>query len=177
MLKDPGLSSLGADWWWTNVHKWGFGPQVATIIWGQQRHYPKPNAGQGIQAEARWTGTRDYSAVLTVPAALQFRQAWPWAWRSDCELDHATFNSQGVQQAASMLRKSWGTKAATPINMNGAMCPVEVPHQLGGTDLQKRLREEFQVAVDVAALGERGCFIRLSHAVYNTTRDFERNPW
>eukprot|EP00937_MAST-01D_sp_MAST-1D-sp2_P000190 g190.t1 len=66
--------------------------------------------------------------------------------------------------------------------MAAATCMVELPPALRiddtpgvpGGGVRAQLRAEFGVEAAVASFGDAGNFVRLSHALYNTPRDFER---
>eukprot|EP00937_MAST-01D_sp_MAST-1D-sp2_P000189 g189.t1 len=83
MLDELDVPALGADWWWANLHKWGQAPATATAVWAPARalratRHPIVSwrVGEGLQAEAGFTGTRDFAPVLAVPAALEYRRRW-----------------------------------------------------------------------------------------------------
>ena len=187
MLPDDELdvAALGADWWWSNLHKWGNAPATATAVWARSdllRDTPHPiiswRAGQGLQAESAFTGTRDYSAVLTAPAAMAYRSQW----RSGEGLAHAEHNRAGLCAAARMLEAAWGTMPPTPDSMAAATCMVELPPRLQINDIpgvpgagaRQQLRDRFSIEAAVANFGDKGNFVRLSHALYNTPADFTR---
>jgi isopenicillin-N epimerase len=94
------LQALGADIVFGNCHKWMLAPKGAAFLfvrreaqdlidpmvvsWGYQ---PTPEFASGSRFIdiLQWTGTKDPSAALTVPAALQFMQEHNWERvRAEC---------------------------------------------------------------------------------------------
>jgi isopenicillin-N epimerase len=76
------LDSLGADWYVGNCHKWLFAAKGCAFIFAspaaaRQLHPATVSNlyGQGFPTEFDWQGTRDYSAWLSVTAALEFLKA------------------------------------------------------------------------------------------------------
>ena len=76
---DFDATALGADWVTGNAHKWLFAPKGAAFLWAapeaQEGLHPtviSHGYGKGFQTEFAWTGTRDPSAWLAVPAAIDF---------------------------------------------------------------------------------------------------------
>jgi isopenicillin-N epimerase len=73
------IASIGADWYVGNCHKWLMAPKGSAFLWANPKrqadmHPPviSHGYGQGFTAEFDWTGTRDPSAWLAVPAAIDF---------------------------------------------------------------------------------------------------------
>ena len=73
------LTSLGADWYVSNAHKWLYAPRGSAMLW----------AGEAVTASTRpvvtshyielgfpqsfdYVGTRDYTGFLAIPAAIRF---------------------------------------------------------------------------------------------------------
>lgn len=73
------VKAVGADWYVSNCHKWLFAPRGTAFLHASDEvaaitrppvvsHY----VGMGFPRSFDWVGTRDYSAWLSVPAALRF---------------------------------------------------------------------------------------------------------
>jgi isopenicillin-N epimerase len=83
----PGMLSLDipaidADWYVGNCHKWLMAPRGSGFLWASpaKRADTHPlvishGYAQGFAAEFDWVGTRDPTAWLTVPAAIDFTSA------------------------------------------------------------------------------------------------------
>ena len=73
------LREYDADFYFSNVHKWGFAPKSVCFL-HVSPHFKEaihPNIignfyGEGFQREFFWTGTRDYSSYLTVRDSLSY---------------------------------------------------------------------------------------------------------
>ena len=183
------VGAVGADFYWTNLHKWSFAGPVATAMHARDEAslthvIPSWNAGLGLLAEARWTGTRDYTSLRAVPAAL----AYAATWRSAEDLDAPTFNALGLRQAAAQLRDAWGTATAyEEKDCFSSMGMVRLPDMDMSLDapgkpataasVRSRLRADYGVEAAVGGFPEDGAlrgFLRLSHAVYTTDDDVAR---
>ncbi len=85
------LDSLGADFYGGNLHKWLCAPKGAGFLYArpEMQHLIKPLvASWGYESETpsgstfidynEWWGTRDISAFLAVPAAIEFQAKHNW---------------------------------------------------------------------------------------------------
>ena len=79
---DETIATMGCDYFCAGAHKWMFAPKGCGFLWAHARvqdgiHPPviSHGCGKGFTAEFDWTGTRDFSSWLAVPAALDFLQA------------------------------------------------------------------------------------------------------
>jgi len=178
------VEDIGADWFWTNLHKWGFAPPVVTVVHGRRdlmnaTHHPivSWNYGQGLASECLFTGSRDYSAMLSVPCALEFLSTWrDEEGRTSQEHCH-----QRVLEAAALLSDAWGTELQ-PSSLVATQAMVQMPFDLDVSDIpgvpgqgvRSTLRERFKIEAAIGSFGERGNFVRLSYAIYNTHEDIAR---
>ena len=98
------------DVWVGNLHKWLSAPRpAAALICGSPeiRALMKPLAPSwgfedGFPTSFEWQGTSDYSAYLSVPAAIAFQEQWPYLQRD-------SHNRAVADGAAALLRNAWGT--------------------------------------------------------------------
>ncbi len=99
------------DVWVGNLHKWICAPRPAgALICGSPaiRALMKPLAPSwgfedGFPTSFEWQGTSDYSAYLSVPAAIAFQEQWPYAQRD-------MHNRNVADGATALLRNAWGTQ-------------------------------------------------------------------
>jgi isopenicillin-N epimerase len=170
------LGSLGADFWVGNLHKWLCAPKASAVLYAapQWRGKLRPLvASHGVFAgylpAFDWTGTRDPSAILAVPAALSFfkRAGWDAVWQHNNEL---------ARRGAELVAGDLGT--ATPDDgwLAAAMRLVRLPDPVEETvarALESQLFSEFGVVVPVTFHGGWQ-WLRLSAQLYNTIGDYER---
>jgi isopenicillin-N epimerase len=171
------LDALGADWYVGNCHKWLCAPKGSAFI--QQ--------GQGVAAavhptvisnffdagfpqEFDWQGTRDYSAWLSVPAAIDFLETF----------GVQRYQAQLVAQAsaaAQMLCERWQVALPAPAESFAAMVTVPWPHPEPGT-LENAIRwhdwlwHAHRIEVPVLPINGR-LWIRISAQIYNELSDYE----
>jgi isopenicillin-N epimerase len=174
------LDELGADFVSSNLHKWALAPKGAAFLyarpdkqhlveplvvsWGYESERPGPSR---FIDEQEWTGTRDYSAYLAVPAALQFMEEHDWgAVRQYC---HSL-----AQQARERICDLTGLAPISPDSTDWYMQMVTLPLPPCNSDeLKRRLYDEFQVEVPIVTWQEKP-FIRISIQAYNTSEDLDR---
>jgi len=187
------------SWWFANVHKWGFAANTAAVLVARTSELMETtrhplvswNWKQGLGQEGVWVGTRDYSALLAVPKAIEYYLNW-----TDACLDNGLSSSRSSAPewcraqclaAAKRLAKKWGTSDSLPIDdaLVCSMAMVELPRDLNvkvnqagdfsstGDDLRSVLRREYSVEAGIFTWPGIGSFIRLSYAVYNTPEDID----
>ena len=172
------VQSLGVDFYAANLHKWGFTPRSSGFLYTspEQHDVIHPTViswglGHGLAAEFDLLGTRDPSAWLTSPFALDLLEEWGGA-------DLIEHNHQMVLRQARRLAESWGTRFDTPESMIGPMAYLRLPRQLGSTKaeavaLQESLLADDRIEVPFFA-DEGGITCRISAQIYNDDSDFDR---
>jgi isopenicillin-N epimerase len=170
------LTSLGADWYVGNCHKWLCAPKGSAFLWAalerQAELHPltiSHGFGQGFRAEFDWTGTRDSSACLAIPTALDFHQ----------RLGGAALRARNAALAADatrLLADRLGTEIGTTGPLAGAMGVVRLPLAAAPTaDWAQRLRRkllEARTDVPLHAL-DGAIWLRISAQAYNELADYE----
>ena len=170
------LSTLGAAYYIGNGHKWWMGPKGAGFLWAAPEHQANLHPtiiswgyGTGFTAEFDWTGTRDWSAALSLPAAIAFhsRLGGPELMAANAKL---------ARDAAAKLAARFGTRLGTP-DMHAAMTLVELPFGEPITDERaqalRKMLMELGTDIPVTALAGK-LWIRLSAQAYNLPADFDR---
>jgi isopenicillin-N epimerase len=177
----PGLlpvdvGRVGADFWVGNLHKWVCAPKASAVLYAAPRWrdtlrplVASHGLADGYRPAFDWTGTRDPTALLSVPAALAFfgRAGWPEVRRRNEDLAR-----RGAEHVASRL----GTAVPLADGLAAAMRLVELPEPLTEDEaraLERRLLERHQVVVPVTFHGGWR-WLRLSAQLYNTMADYER---
>ena len=178
---DLDLHALGCDVYAGNAHKWLLAPKGTAMLyvraerqdmveplvvsWGWRSDDPGPSR---FVDEQEWTGTRDVSAWLAVPAALDFlaEHTWTTTVRADC---------RGLLlEARSRLLDLIGEPALCPADpWLAQMCAVPLPEGVDGPALHRRLRAEFGVEVPWTRFADHD-WLRYSIQGYNTVDDVDR---
>lgn len=172
------VPALGVDWYVGNLHKWAFAAKGAAVIWCAPEHQPAlhPIAishalGQGFTAEFDYTGTRDNSAWLAAPAAIDY------ATGLGAEAMRA-HNAALARDAGAMLIEAWGSEAAAVPEFCASMVSVRLPGCAGGDrDSAHRLAAELigrhGITAGIMVL-DRGLWVRVSAQIYNEIGDYAR---
>lgn len=171
---DVDLQRLKVDFYCGNFHKWIMAPKGAAFLWARREHqswlHPpviSHGPGAGYIAEFDWTGTRDPSAYLAVPAALAFRAAIG-------DQNIKSHNSALAAEAGCYLAKTWKTRLGGPTISPASMRLVQLPSLTGAPDaLRLKLWRDHRIDVPVNAFGDRLC-VRISAQIYNEMDDCQR---
>lgn len=171
------IESLGVDWYTANLHKWAWAPRSAGILWASpaQQEHLKPTVvswglDHGMAAEFDLAGTRDPSAWLTAPFAIELL-------REHGLHDLYAYNHDLALWAGRHASEAWGTRFDTPAAMLGAMVSVVLPDRLENT-VEAALR--YQAALDAMCIeiplhpSPEGIRARISCQIYNDRADIER---
>ncbi len=170
------IDALGVDWYAGNLHKWAWAPRSCGILWTAKPHQPllHPTViswglDNGMAAEFDLLGTRDPSAYLAAPFAIEMMAGFG--------LDAIYgYNHQLAWWAGQHLADHWDTHFATPEAMIGSMVNVRLPQGLGATaDDAERVRTAMEAAnIEVPVYpGPDGLTIRVSAQIYNERSDIE----
>ena len=172
------IPSIGADWYVGNCHKWLMAPKGSAFLWTDFKRQAQTHPlsishgyGKGYTAEFDWTGTRDPSAWLSIPAAIEFC----------ARLGGASLRERNIQlarQSAAELARAWHTEVGAPADITGAMAAVRLP--LGGPMtigrslelrdwLFKTHRIELAINLFAGAL-----WARISAQAYNEPADYQK---
>ena len=176
---DLDLHALGADFYTGNCHKWLMAPKGAAFLyartgcqdlveplvvsWGWRSGHPGPSR---FVDEQEWTGTRDPSAALSVPAALDFcrERDWP-AVRRECRERLLAVRDEFLAWSGEAALSSAGPWLAQ-------MAALPLPAGVDPLAMGRFLREQRRLEIPVYAFQGRG-WVRLSVQGYNTAADLE----
>ena len=179
----PGMLSLdvpsvGADWYTGNCHKWLMAPKGSAFLWvapdRQADIHPlviSHGFGQGFAAEFAWVGTRDPSAWLSVPAAIDFHERLGGARLRER-------NAALAREQASLLTRAWATERGAPDALTGSMAAVRLPLREEATterawELRRKLFDDHRIEVPVTAFAG-ALWARVSAHAYNRPEDYAR---
>ena len=172
------FQEIAADWYTGNCHKWLFAARGCGFLWTSQevRDDTHPlvishGYGDGFTAEFDWVGTRDVSAQLSLPAALQFRQRFG-------DRDISAHNHRLVMAASQHVAAAWNSMMGGGPALTGAMCCVCLPEPFTGDQtaadkLRWQLADTFEVQVPLRSINGR-FWARLSAQIYNDMDDYHR---
>jgi isopenicillin-N epimerase len=170
------LDALGADFYTGNAHKWMCTPKGAALLWVRREHQPRVRPpvtsnfhGQGFQAEFGWTGTRDPSAWMCVPEAVEFGRGLGWD-------KMRRYGRELVRFGRELLATLPGIELGGPTEMHGQLASVLLPAPAdaeGAVALCDRLRRAHGVEVAVSPFEGRAV-LRISGQVYNHPDEYRR---
>lgn len=175
------VPQIGATYYTGNLHKWTCAPKGSAFLWvrpdRQSQVHPTTVShflGEGFAREFDWQGTRDISAWLTIPAAIEFMNDLGW----DQVREH---NHQLAVWVQKLLCDRWNVQPLSPIDggMIGSMATLSLPAPLDhlsvpqSLHLQQKLYNEHRIEVPVMCWRGRS-FIRPCCQVYNLPEEYER---
>jgi isopenicillin-N epimerase len=167
------LRALDVDYYAGNCHKWLCAPKGAGFLYVRRELQPDIHPlviswgyegdDQSFLSRHDKQGTRDPSAYLTVPAAIQWQREHDWdAVRGRChELARRARNELGLEPVAPDSPEFFRQMVTLRL-------PAEAPE-----NLQERLYDEHRIEIPVSEHAA-GRLIRPSFQGYNDAGDLER---
>lgn len=176
---DLDLTDLDPDYYTGTLHKWMLAPKGCSFLYVKkelQKNIDPLIVGWGYQSETpsnsrfldyhQHQGTRDISAFLTAPAAIQFLKENNWKEKSR---ESKNLILENYQRFCDLL----GTKPICPITSDflGQMCsiPINTSDSLG---LKEMLYNEYKIEIPIMKI-DHGTFIRISLNAYNNRNDID----
>lgn len=189
-MVDLDLEALGAAYYTGNCHKWLCAPKGAAFLYVREdlRRSVRPlvvSHGANASAARRsrfhlehdWTGTRDPSAWLSVPAAIsEIESMVDGGWDEVRRRNHAL-----TLEARDSLCEVLETGRACPDSMIGSMATVVLPDSDGGEKrdafsrdaLQDQLYRDWGIEVPVIPWpAPPGRLLRVSAQLYNSKAQY-----
>ena len=172
------VAASGGEFYAANLHKWTMAPRGSAFLRVRADAAPLVHPcvishrfGEGFEPEFDWQGTRDFSAWLAVPAALQFMR--------DLGVQRVIGHNHALAcWAHRLLVEGLGVEPATPLDgsCNTCMATVRLPDALrrfGKVEhLQADLRANERIEVPIIDWGGRW-WVRVSAAVHNLPEHYE----
>lgn len=166
------LTQIDADYYTGNCHKWLCTPKGAAFLYVRREHHERfvppviswgwPE-GDTLVRRSQWQGTRDISAWLTIPAAIEFLKSHDWdSVRARCH----TLADQTQQRITQLTGHP---PLAKHDGWFGQMAAATLPN-CDPIQLKTTLYDQYRVEVPVIVQGER-ILIRVSFQGYNTDND------
>jgi isopenicillin-N epimerase len=177
-MLDLDIPAIGADWYVGNCHKWLMAPKGAGFIWAAPQrqaglHPPviSHGYGRGFVAEFDWVGTRDPSAWLAVPEAIEFH----------LKLGGAALRARNIglaRESAALLAQRWGTPRGAPDALTGSMAAIRVPGHEPATweralELRRKLFDTHRIEAAITPFAG-AVWARISAQAYNDPEDYRR---
>lgn len=181
------LGDLGANIYTGALHKWLCAPKGAAFLYVDREHqalFDPLVVSWGYQSEApsgsqfidyhEWQGTRDMSAFLSVPAAINFQEKHDWTLRRG-HLHQLAANARKrlVQlEGFSALSLDPGTADVGEYRWFAQMVALQLP-ECDVRVIQQLLFDQYQIEIPVFRW-EGLPIMRISIQAYNTPRDVDR---
>jgi isopenicillin-N epimerase len=174
------IPALKADWYVGNLHKWYFVPRGCGFLWAAPGRASglMPNVlswemNQPFPSNFAWTGTRDPSNWLAIPAAFDFMDRMG----ESAVREH---NHQLLRNAVALLADMWKFRVSTPDTMKAAMTLVPAPDGLpypatdeGRGRLEADLKDRFDIVLNPAFAHAGRIWLRITAQIYNDLGDYE----
>ncbi len=174
------LSTLDADFYTGNCHKWMLAPKGAAFLYARSSaqplleplvvswgvgNPPQLSSGSRFLDIFQWTGTQDPSACLSVPAAIQFMEENNWETvQQECH----TLLVNALKQVSELTQ----LPPLYPLNQTffSQMAAAELPAHVDLINLKANLYDQFKVEIPLVEWQNRK-FLRISIQAYNTRED------
>lgn len=176
---DLNLAELQADFYTGACHKWMMTPKGCSFLYAKQEFQAMLDPliiSWGYQSATpshsqffdyhQFNGTRDFSAYLTVPKAIEFMEKHNWKKVSDdCK--------NKLLAVAPKLFELLNTKPLAPLTNEffGQICSAEIKTS-EPEKLQRLLFEKYRIEIPVMRHADK-CYIRFSFQAFNTTTEID----
>ncbi len=171
------LKAIDADWYTSNAHKWLYAPKGTAFLYASDAvaSITRPNVvshfdEMGFPRAFDYTGTRDNSGWLAIPAALKFFES----------LDPAAARAHHTRllEECSVLLASIGIQPIAPMGFSASMRSFLLPQeraatQLDVTELMRMLWERERIQM-TAMLFREQLLVRVSAQAYVDVEDIRR---
>lgn len=188
-LTELGGKGRNIDAYLSNGHKWLYSPKGSAFLWVNPTSgfvtdtFPEPtvissanpvDAGISLQQRYAYVSTRDYTATLSMAAAIDFRQSV----LGGEDVVYAYCRNLALS-AKHYLMNLWKVQAMVPDHQEEFMINIQLPSGIDsvekGKSLMEHLRTQHEIYMIALYDGPSGLFYtRLSAQIYLEMHDFER---
>lgn len=176
---DLNLTDLDPDYYTGTLHKWMLAPKGCSFLYVKnelQNSIDPLVVGWGYQSESpsksrfldyhEFQGTRDISAFLTAPAAIQFLKENNWSAK-------AKHSKQLILENYQKFCDLLGSTPICPVTnvFLGQMCSIPIKTEQPMV-LKELLFEKYKIEIPVMKI-DHGIFLRISLNAYNDEKDLE----
>ncbi len=173
------IRDLKADIYTGACHKWLLTPKGSSFLYVKkefQNDFDPLIISWGFEAEKpshsqyldyhEYQGTRDASAFLTIPAALQFREDFDW-------VDRTSICREMIRHYYPIACEILNTQPICPVNEEflGQLCSIPVRSK-DPDRLKELLYDDYQIEIPIQEVGGE-LFLRISIQAYNSEKDIE----
>jgi isopenicillin-N epimerase len=175
------LQALGADVVFGNCHKWLLNVKGSAFLyvrreaqnmvdplvvsWGY-KPTPETTTGSRFIDILQWTGTKDPTAALTVPAAIEFMQQHNW---DEVRLECHNLLRQGIERICDLTNMSPLYPLASDFYGQMSIAPLPLSNL---PVLKRRLYDEYKIEVPLIQWQDKQ-FVRVSVQGYNSQTDLD----
>ncbi len=173
------LKELDPDFYTGACHKWMMTPKGCSFLYVKKEFhqmlepfivswgYDESIQEHRFQEFQQFNGTRDFSAYLTVPAALKFMHDYNWEQKSD--------NCKNLLlECANEVMEYLNVEPLAPLNKDffGQLCSCSIESK-NPSKLKKLLYEKYQIQIPVIESNSK-VYLRFSIQAFNTKEDVLR---
>lgn len=167
------MQALGVDFYVGNCHKWLCAPKGSAFLYARSEHHASLHPlviswGWGFETSFvghnQWQGTRDISAYLSVPAAIEFQERYQWhIVRQQCH-DLARQAQEGLADLAKLPPLTTPDFYAQMFAAPLPPCDIQA--------IKTRLYDEYRIEIPLVEW-QNNPYIRLSLQAYNSRADVD----
>jgi isopenicillin-N epimerase len=179
------LKALGATYYTANFHKWCCAPKGAGMLYVRRDRQKKirplvishgansPRTDRSrYLLEFDWTGTRDMSAILSIPYALRYLDGIvPGGFSALLPMNHAL-----ALAARRIVADRLDIELPCPDDMVGSMATLILPdaREVPAETLHRTLQDRWRIEVPIFAWpAQPSRLVRVSAQIYNHRRQYE----
>ncbi|MFI6131804.1 aminotransferase class V-fold PLP-dependent enzyme [Micromonospora sp. NPDC051141] len=175
------VTSVGADFWVGNLHKWAYAPRgtAALVVAEPWRERIQPlvvswEQGSGFPTRVEWQATDDYTGWLAAPVGVFTLRSLGVDRVRAHNAALAAYGQRVVGDALGVAPERLPAPGGPAVAMRLVPLPPGVATTLDAARaLRSRIAERLAAEVSVAGWNGRG-YLRLCGQVYNTPEEYDR---